>query len=395
MAKQDFNKYLNIDENEIETNQGSFMDLANPQFNISVPFRKNSDNITIQEISVQDLIPFQGETPFDDYTNTEKFQSLVRDIDDNGIITPITVRELKDGRYEILAGYHRSQAAKYLHHATVPAYVYPVDMTDDKAMLVHLNTNLLNGRDKLSFYETVKAMISYDSTLENLRGQRTDRQDNGEKFDRYLQLAEVFKIGNKTTAVQYLKAGKEMPDDILRMIDRGQLAFIVAYKILQQKSDFREELYDYCRQGNKLTASKLEKLVEANKMKILEVEKRTMEQEVKDHKQTATMAIPSDMAFQSDSEDNYTHIPQSDVPLTEDNVIQTSKEKVPATIDKKQISGTLTSNEFDNVLKNQRKNQYITMKINIDALPAKFTQLSEEKKQELIISLLRRWENEG
>ena len=85
-------------------------------------------------------------------------------------------------------------------------------MTDDKAMLVHLNTNLLNGRDTLSFYETVKAMIAYDSTLENLRGQRTDRQDNGEKFDRYLQLAEVFKIGNKTTAVQYLKAGKELPE---------------------------------------------------------------------------------------------------------------------------------------------------------------------------------------
>lgn len=394
MARQDFNKYLNIEENESENNQRSFLDLASPQFNISVPFRKNSDNIIIQEISVQDLTPFQGETPFDDYTKTDKFQSLVRDIDENGIITPITVRELKDGRYEILAGYHRSQAAKYLHHATVPAYVYPVDMTDDKAMLVHLNTNLLNGRDTLSFYETVKAMIAYGSTLENLRGQRTDRQDNAEKFDRYLQLAEVFKIGNKTTAVKYLKAGKELPDDILHMIDKGQLAFIVGYKILQQKPDFREELYDYCRNGNKLTASKLEKLVEANKMKILEAEKLAMEQEVKEHKQTAK-EIPADMGFQSASEYDHTHIPQSDAPLTEGTVIQMSEEKASATIDKKQISGTLTSNEFDSVLKNQRKHQYITMKIDKDALPEKFTQLSEDKKQELIISLLRRWENEG
>lgn len=394
MARQDFNKYLNIEENEMENNQRSFLELASPQFDISVPFRKNSDNITIQEISVQDLIPFQGETPFYDYTKTDKFQSLVRDIDDNGIITPITVRELKDGHYEILAGYHRSQAAKYLHHATVPAYVYPVDMTDDKAMLVHLNTNLLNGRDKLSFYETVKAMIAYDSTLENLRGQRTDRQENVEKFDRYLQLAEVFKIGNKTTAVKYLKAGKELPDDILQMIDKGQLAFIVGYKILQQKADFREELYDYCRRGNKLTASKLDQLIEANKARFLEAEKLAMEQEVKEHKQTAK-AIPADEGFQSASEYGHTHIPQSDAPLTEGTVIQMSEEKAPDTIDKKQISGTLTSNEFDNVLKNQRKHQYITMKIDRDALPEKFTQLSEDKKQELIISLLRRWENEG
>lgn len=394
MARQDFNKYLNIEENEMENNQRSFLELASPQFDISVPFRKNSDNITIQEISVQDLIPFQGETPFYDYTKTDKFQSLVRDIDDNGIITPITVRELKDGHYEILAGYHRSQAAKYLHHATVPAYVYPVDMTDDKAMLVHLNTNLLNGRDKLSFYETVKAMIAYDSTLENLRGQRTDRQENVEKFDRYLQLAEVFKIGNKTTAVKYLKAGKELPDDILQMIDKGQLAFIVGYKILQQKADFREELYDYCRRGNKLTASKLDQLIEANKARFLEAEKLAMEQEVKEHKQTAK-AIPADEGYQSASEYDHTHIPQSDAPLTEGTVIQMSEEKAPDTIDKKQISGTLTSNEFDNVLKNQRKHQYITMKIDRDALPEKFTQLSEDKKQELIISLLRRWENEG
>ena len=394
MARQDFNKYLNIEENDNENNKSSFMELASPQFDISMPFRKNSDNITIQEISVQDLIPFQGETPFYDYTKTDKFQSLVRDIDDNGIITPITVRELTNGHYEILAGYHRSQAAKYLHHATVPAYVYPVDMTDDKAMLVHLNTNLLNGRDTLSFYETVKAMIAYDSTLENLRGQRTDRQDNGEKFDRYLQLAEVFKIGNKTTAVQYLKAGKELPDDILHMVDKGQIAFIVAYKMLQQKADFREELFDYCRQGNKLTASKLDQLIEANKAKILETEKFVMEQEVKEHKQIAK-AIPADMGFQSASEYDHTHIPKSDAPLTEGTVVQMSEEKAPDTIDKKPLNGTLTSNEFDHVLKERKKHQYITMKIDKDVLPKKFTELSEDKKQELIITLLRRWENEA
>ena len=115
----------------------------------------------------------------------------------SGILTPIIVRARENGTYEILGGEHRTKAAKKINLATVPAVVYPVDTTDNKAMLIHINTNILNGRDELYFLEKVHAMVEYEASLEKQQGTRTDKKEKAEKFDRYQQLADVFHIGNK------------------------------------------------------------------------------------------------------------------------------------------------------------------------------------------------------
>lgn len=256
MAQKDYSKFKKSLPHNNSTGKSKL-----DAYDINLPFRGNTDGIEVRNIATHLLVPFQGTTPFESYAGTEKFETLVRDIEENGILTPIIVRAKENGSYEILGGDHRTKAAKKLNLATVPAIVYPVDTSDNKAMLIHINTNILNGRDELSFLEKVHAMVEYEASLEKQQGTRTDKKDKAEKFDRYQQLADVFHIGNKTTAIQYVKAGKEMPVDILEMINAGETTFSAAYKILTQQDDsFREELYTYLRNGNKLSIRMIDDL---------------------------------------------------------------------------------------------------------------------------------------
>lgn len=314
-------------------------------YNIGSPYRRNTDETRLDNVEINKLVPFQGKTPFDDYIGTEKFETLVRDIEENGVVTPIIVRALPDGKYEVLAGRHRSEAQKRLHLATIPANIYPADTTDEKAMMIHLSTNLMNGRDKISALETIQAIVAYEATMEKLKGARSDRQNDGEKIDRYQHLAEVFKLGSRTTALNYLRVGKELPEDILMKVT-DLLPLTVAYKLIDEEDAFKEEVYTYIRNGKKLTVKQLETL---------------------------------SAAFKKASGEE-----------TED----TSKSEKSAKTKKDANEPALSNKEFETVLKSEKKKKFCTVKLDKSSLPAKFNDLDDTKKAELIISLIARWNKE-
>lgn len=360
-------------------------------FNIKAPFRSNPDGTESRDIQIHKVVNFKGKSPFNDYIGTERFETLVRDIDENGVLTPIIVRAMADGNYEILAGHHRTAAAKYLHLATIPAIVYPIDTSDDKAMLIHINTNILNGRDQLRFIEKVQAMVAYESTLEKQQGLRSDRKSNSEKFDRYQHLAEVFHIGNKTTAIQYVKAGKEMPQDILLLIDSQSVPFSVAYKILtQDNSMFKEELFDYLRQGKKLTLPMLEKL-------ILEYKERSRKgtsqesEKPEENKPAEENAVPAAEnaydGFQTMDEFDVTSAPSQGDSFDEKEV---PNRGVPAK--KSEKEPLLKASEFDNIIDKGKKKKVVNLKVEKTLIPSRFLALDDEKKSDIIISLLRDWD---
>lgn len=315
-------------------------------YNIDSPYRRNTDETRLDNIEINKLVSFRSKTPFDDYIDTEKFETLVRDIEENGVVTPIIVRALQDGKYEVLAGRHRSEAQKRLHRATIPANIYPADTTDEKAMMIHLSTNLMNGRDKISVLETIQAIVAYEATMEKLKGVRSDRQNDGEKIDRYQHLAEVFNLGSRTTALNYLRVGKELPEDILMKVT-DLLPLTVAYKLIDKEDAFKEEVYTYIRNGKKLTVKQLETLSAAFK--------KASGEETEDASQSKNLTITK-------KEDTNT----------------------PA----------LSNKEFDTVLKGQKRRKFCTVKLDKESLPTKFNDLDDTKKVELIISLIDRWNKE-
>lgn len=95
--------------------------------------------LSVQEIPIDLLVPY-GKHPFTLYTG-ERLDDMVQSVKSNGILTPIIVRDAS-GKYEILAGHNRTNAAKLAGLTTVPAVV-KTNLSDEDAEMYVIETNLM------------------------------------------------------------------------------------------------------------------------------------------------------------------------------------------------------------------------------------------------------------
>lgn len=93
---------------------------------------------TINEISLDliDANPHQPRHEFDQ----EALQELADSISEIGIIQPITLRQMENGRYQIIAGERRWRASQLAHLTSIPAYIRTAD--DENVMEMALIENI-------------------------------------------------------------------------------------------------------------------------------------------------------------------------------------------------------------------------------------------------------------
>jgi len=84
----------------------------------------NSFEISLNKIQVN---PNQPRTNFD----TSEIDNLVISIKELGIIQPITVREITNGKYEIISGERRFRASTKAGLKSIPCYVRGVESETD------------------------------------------------------------------------------------------------------------------------------------------------------------------------------------------------------------------------------------------------------------------------
>lgn len=105
----------------------------------------------LQELPIDQLTPFHSHH-FPLYEG-EKLADLVRSISENGIWSPVLVRPWQ-GKYEILSGHNRVNAARIAGIATVPVRIMDNIKTEAEATLVVTESNLLQRSfDELSYRE--------------------------------------------------------------------------------------------------------------------------------------------------------------------------------------------------------------------------------------------------
>ena len=114
----------------------------------------------LESIAVADIRPnpAQPRTEFD----AEALQELADNIDKNGLLQPITVRQSAQG-YEIVAGERRFRAMQLLGKTSVECIV--VHITDQQNALLALSENL--ARKDLSDYETALAVEKIQDNFES------------------------------------------------------------------------------------------------------------------------------------------------------------------------------------------------------------------------------------
>ena len=70
----------------------------------------------------------------------EDMDQLVESVRTRGVITPITLRQKEDGRYEIVSGHRRKKACEIVGLETAPCEIK--ELTRDEAIILMVESNL-------------------------------------------------------------------------------------------------------------------------------------------------------------------------------------------------------------------------------------------------------------
>ena len=185
-------------------------------------------------LPISKLHPFEGH-PFK-VTDNEEMDQLTWSILTQGLLTPLVVRPLPDGEYEVVSGHRRLHACKKAGIETVPALI--TDMDRDAAAIALVDSNL--HREKILPSEKA---FAYKMKMEAMKrqGQRTDltsRQvvgklesadeisdESGRQVQRYIRLTHLIK-------------------PLLDMVDEGRIAFTPAVELSYLNEIEQQDLVD-------------------------------------------------------------------------------------------------------------------------------------------------------
>jgi ParB family chromosome partitioning protein len=118
---------------------------------LSPDMNRRSTGVKVIEVDHIDSNPEQPRLAFDEATLAE----LAASIREHGVLQPILVRPLDDGRYQLIAGERRWRASRIAGMITIPALVE--DMDDETAMEISIIENLqredISPLDEAAMYD--------------------------------------------------------------------------------------------------------------------------------------------------------------------------------------------------------------------------------------------------
>lgn len=176
-------------------------------------------NIPLSEIDDFPDHPFQVRLD-------EDMDQLVESVKERGVITPITLRQKTDGRYEIVSGHRRRKACELAGLATVPAEIK--ELTRDEAIILMVESNL----QRSTILPSEKA-FSYKMRLEAMKRLpgRPSKENLGPMVQNYSRDELGESAGESGRQIsRYIRLTELIPD-LLTMVDEGRIALRPAVEL--------------------------------------------------------------------------------------------------------------------------------------------------------------------
>lgn len=155
----------------------------------------------------------------------EDMNQLVQSVKERGVITPITLRQKEDGRYEIVSGHRRRKACELAGLDSVPAEIK--ELSRDEAIILMVESNL-----QRSIILPSEKAFSYKMRLEAMKrqGQRTDLTSGPvvQKFSRDALGDKAEESGRQIS--RYIRLTELIPE-LLDMVDENKIAFRPAVEL--------------------------------------------------------------------------------------------------------------------------------------------------------------------
>lgn len=184
----------------------------------------------IREIPLVEIDPFPGH-PFKVLDN-EEMERLTESIKEQGVITPATVRQKPDGRYELISGHRRKRACELAELKTLRCEVVEID--EDEAIVMMVDSN--NYRERILPSEKA---FAYKMKLEAIKRLKKTLVPVGQ----YSRTAAAVELGESETQIQrYIRLTYLIPP-LLDAADTGRIKLRAAVD-LSYLSEEAQELVD-------------------------------------------------------------------------------------------------------------------------------------------------------
>lgn len=172
----------------------------------------------------------------------EDMDQLVESIKERGIITPVTLRQKPDGRYEIVSGHRRTKACELAGLTTVKAEIK--ELSRDEATILMVESNL----QRTTILPSEKA-FSYKMRLEAMKHQQGERTDLtsvpvGQRFGKTSREVLADSSTDSNTQIQrYIRLTHLIPP-LLDLVDSGKIAFRPAVELSYLTEEEQNSLLD-------------------------------------------------------------------------------------------------------------------------------------------------------
>ena len=184
-------------------------------------------------LPIQKLKPFEGH-PFK-VTDNEEMDQLVWSVLTRGLLTPLVVRPLPNGEYEVVSGHRRLHACKKAGIETVPALI--TDMDRDAASIALVDSNLHREKilpsEKAFAYKLKRDALSHQGKTSHQVGEKLPTsaiigQEGGDSMNQVLR---------------YIRLTNLTPG-ILDMVDEGRIALTPAVELSYLTDAEQEDLLE-------------------------------------------------------------------------------------------------------------------------------------------------------
>ena len=169
----------------------------------------------------------------------EDMLQLIESIRDRGVITPATVRQKEDGRYELISGHRRKRACELAGFQTLRCEV--VDLSRDEATILMVESNFQRSQ----ILPSEKA-FAYKMRLDAMKRQAgRPRKNNlvpvGQNYSRE-ELAS--QSGESQTQIQrYIRLTYLVPE-LLEFVDQGRIKMRPAVELSYLDEDCQRDVVD-------------------------------------------------------------------------------------------------------------------------------------------------------
>ena len=172
----------------------------------------------------------------------EDMDQLVESIKERGIITPVTLRQKPDGRYEIVSGHRRTKACELAGLATVKAEIK--ELSRDEAIILMVESNL----QRTTILPSEKA-FSYKMRLEAMKHQQGERTDLtsvpvGQRFGKTSREVLADSSTDSNTQFQRYILLTHLIPPLLDLVDSGKIAFRPAVELSYLTEEEQNGLLD-------------------------------------------------------------------------------------------------------------------------------------------------------